>query len=67
MKMVEINFVKNFSNSNYAEAMKHLRPKTKREKHSVIFSSGDFIFLRRLLLKLKDVFNEKSELVHFEG
>ncbi|TYK17692.1 phosphate transporter PHO1-like protein 10 [Cucumis melo var. makuwa] len=40
MKMVEITFIKDFSNSNYAEAMKHLRPKTKREKHSVTFSSG---------------------------
>ncbi|XP_023541375.1 phosphate transporter PHO1 homolog 10-like isoform X1 [Cucurbita pepo subsp. pepo] len=40
MKMVEITFIKNFSNSNYKEGMKLLKPKTKREKHRVSFSSG---------------------------
>ncbi|XP_022968056.1 phosphate transporter PHO1 homolog 10-like isoform X2 [Cucurbita maxima] len=43
MKMVEITFIKNFSNSNYKEGIKLLKPKTKREKPIVTFSSG-FLF-----------------------
>lgn len=58
MKMVEITFIKNFSNSNYTVAMKLLKPKTKSEKHSVTFSSGYFIFFMKLLLKSKVVVNE---------
>ncbi|MCD7450520.1 Xenotropic and polytropic retrovirus receptor 1 [Datura stramonium] len=39
---VEATFVKNFSNSEQGDGIKLLRPKRKREKHSVRFLSGFF-------------------------
>ncbi|GAV79395.1 SPX domain-containing protein/EXS domain-containing protein [Cephalotus follicularis] len=40
LERVEITFIKHFSNSNRREGMKSLRPKVKREKHSVTFFSA---------------------------
>ncbi|KAJ9174246.1 hypothetical protein P3X46_017291 [Hevea brasiliensis] len=40
LERVEATFIKHFSNSNRREGMKSLRPKAKREKHSVTFFSG---------------------------
>lgn len=67
MKMVEITFIKNFSNSNYKEGMKLLKPKTKREKHSVTFSSGDSVFLLKLSLKTEADINRSLNYFVFKG
>ncbi|KAA3488157.1 phosphate transporter PHO1-like protein 10 isoform X2 [Gossypium australe] len=42
LERVEATFIKHFSNSNIQKGMKSLRPKTKKEKHSVTFWSGCF-------------------------
>ncbi|GAA0152401.1 secondary carrier transporter [Lithospermum erythrorhizon] len=42
LNRVEEIFVKHFSNSNRREGMKLLRPKRKREQHSITFFSGFF-------------------------
>ncbi|TXG56543.1 hypothetical protein EZV62_017856 [Acer yangbiense] len=42
LERVEATFINHFSNSNRREGMKLLRPKAKREKHSVTFLSGFF-------------------------
>ncbi|XWS34133.1 hypothetical protein CRYUN_Cryun21dG0014000 [Craigia yunnanensis] len=42
LERVEATFIKHFSNSNIGEGMKSLRPKIKKEKHSVTFCSGCF-------------------------
>jgi hypothetical protein len=40
LERVEATFIKHFANSNRREGMDSLRPKAKREKHSVTFFSG---------------------------
>ncbi|GMJ04663.1 hypothetical protein like AT1G69480 [Hibiscus trionum] len=42
LEKVEATFIKHFSNSDIQEGMKSLRPKTKKEKHSVTFWCGCF-------------------------
>ncbi|CAN6727419.1 unnamed protein product [Malus baccata var. baccata] len=42
LERVETTFIQKFSNSNRREGMKSLRPKAKRERHSVTFFSGFF-------------------------
>ncbi|XVE53192.1 hypothetical protein DITRI_Ditri02bG0184100 [Diplodiscus trichospermus] len=42
LERVEATFIKHFSNSNIRKGMKSLRPKHKKEKHSVTFFSGFF-------------------------
>ncbi|OMO93265.1 hypothetical protein CCACVL1_06554 [Corchorus capsularis] len=42
LERVEATFIKHFSNSNIKEGMKSLRPKVRKEKHSVTFYSGFF-------------------------
>ncbi|XP_060208125.1 phosphate transporter PHO1 homolog 5-like [Lycium barbarum] len=42
LKKVEATFVKHFSNSEQGDGIKLLRPKRKREKHSLRFRSGFF-------------------------
>uniref|UniRef100_A0A7N0TRC0 Uncharacterized protein n=2 Tax=Kalanchoe fedtschenkoi TaxID=63787 RepID=A0A7N0TRC0_KALFE len=42
MERVEATFIKHFSNSNRSKGMSLLRPKAKRERHRVTFSTGFF-------------------------
>ncbi|XP_030501514.2 phosphate transporter PHO1 homolog 10 [Cannabis sativa] len=42
LERVETTFIKNFSKSNRSEGMKSLRPKQRRENHTVTFFSGFF-------------------------
>ncbi|KAI9389770.1 hypothetical protein POPTR_008G090300v4 [Populus trichocarpa] len=42
LERLEATFIKHFANSNRREGMDSLRPKAKREKHSVTFFSGFF-------------------------
>uniref|UniRef100_A0A7N0TCF6 Uncharacterized protein n=1 Tax=Kalanchoe fedtschenkoi TaxID=63787 RepID=A0A7N0TCF6_KALFE len=42
LERVENMFIKHFSNSNRRNAMKSLRPKVRKEKHSVTFFTGFF-------------------------
>ncbi|XP_038892178.1 phosphate transporter PHO1 homolog 10-like [Benincasa hispida] len=71
MKMVEIAFIKNFSNSNYTEAMRLLKPKTKRGKHSVTFSSGFLsgcavaLFVATVLKIVSQKLMEKEDGTHY--
>jgi hypothetical protein len=41
MERVEATFIKHFSNSNRTKAMNILRPKAKRDKHRITFSTGE--------------------------
>jgi hypothetical protein len=40
MERVEATFIKHFCNSNRNKAMNILRPKAKRDKHRITFSTG---------------------------
>jgi hypothetical protein len=40
MERVEATFIKHFANANRAKAMNILRPKAKRERHRITFSTG---------------------------
>ena len=40
MERVEATFIKHFTNGNRTKGMNILRPKTKRERHRVTFSTG---------------------------
>ncbi|TXG56627.1 hypothetical protein EZV62_017940 [Acer yangbiense] len=42
MERVEVTFVKHFSNANRTKGMNVLRPKAKRERHKISFSTGFF-------------------------
>ncbi|KAJ7943423.1 Phosphate transporter PHO1-like protein [Quillaja saponaria] len=42
MERVEATFIKHFSNSNRSKGMRVLRPKAKRERHRITFSTGFF-------------------------
>ncbi|CAM8983292.1 unnamed protein product [Rhodiola kirilowii] len=42
LERVETTFVKHFTNSNRRKAMKSLRPKVRKQKHSVTFFTGFF-------------------------
>ncbi|KAI9169733.1 hypothetical protein LWI28_016846 [Acer negundo] len=42
MERVEVTFVKHFSNANRTKGMNVLRPKAKRERHRITFSTGFF-------------------------
>ncbi|OMO71877.1 hypothetical protein COLO4_27984 [Corchorus olitorius] len=56
MERVEATFIKHFSNANRAKGMNVLRPKARRERHRVTFSTGFFagcaasLFLALILL-----------------
>ncbi|KAG6763945.1 hypothetical protein POTOM_031395 [Populus tomentosa] len=52
LERVEATFIKHFANSNRREGMDSLRPKAKREKHSVTFFSGK-IQARKLMDKVE--------------
>ncbi|KAK2636154.1 hypothetical protein Ddye_030946 [Dipteronia dyeriana] len=43
MDRVEVTFVKHFSNANRTKGMIVLRPKAKRERHRISFSTGFFV------------------------
>ncbi|KAK1552999.1 hypothetical protein Q3G72_026958 [Acer saccharum] len=43
MERVEVTFVKHFSNANRTKGMNVLRPKAKRERHRISFSTGFFV------------------------
>lgn len=40
MERVEATFIKHFANANRTKAMNILRPKAKRERHRITFSTG---------------------------
>ncbi|KAK0574007.1 hypothetical protein LWI29_016834 [Acer saccharum] len=42
MERVEVTFIKHFSNANRTKGMNVLRPKAKRERHRITFSTGFF-------------------------
>ncbi|KAK0573312.1 hypothetical protein LWI29_006262 [Acer saccharum] len=42
MERVEVTFIKHFSNTNRTKGMNILRPKAKRERHRITFSTGFF-------------------------
>ncbi|XVF03293.1 hypothetical protein REPUB_Repub04eG0248900 [Reevesia pubescens] len=50
LERAEATFIEHFSNSNIQEGMNSLRPKNKKEKHSVTFCSGFFSGLSIALL-----------------
>lgn len=40
VERVEVAFVERFANGNHRKGLRILRPKTKRKKHRITFSSG---------------------------
>ncbi|EOY01848.1 EXS (ERD1/XPR1/SYG1) family protein [Theobroma cacao] len=67
LERVEAIFVKHFSNANIQEGMKSLRPKSKKEKHSVTFGSGFFSGFSIALLIAVVLRMETRKLTHKEG
>ena len=65
MERVETTFIKHFLNANRAKGMNILRPKVKRERHRITFSTGKIsvIALLELLVKgMKYVFSSLGSL-----
>ncbi|TYI46192.1 hypothetical protein E1A91_D13G089500v1 [Gossypium mustelinum] len=67
LERVEATFIKHFSNSNIQKGMKSLRPKTKKEKHSVTFWSGCFSGFSAALLIAVALRVETKKLMEKEG
>ncbi|KAK6242716.1 hypothetical protein SCA6_008105 [Theobroma cacao] len=67
LERVEAIFVKHFSNANIQEGMKSLRPKSKKEKHSVTFGSRFFSGFSIALLIAVVLRMETRKLTHKEG
>ncbi|PPD92774.1 hypothetical protein GOBAR_DD10286 [Gossypium barbadense] len=67
LERVEATFIKQFSNSNIQKGMKSLRPKTKKEKHSVTFWSGCFSGFSAALLIAVALRIETKKLMEKEG
>ncbi|KAM2130488.1 hypothetical protein ACFX1Q_012125 [Malus domestica] len=67
LERVETTFIQKFSNSNRREGMKSLRPKAKRERHSVTFFS-DIYFWRCYRVNYAFIFgfNKGTELGYLE-
>ncbi|KAF8378710.1 hypothetical protein HHK36_030058 [Tetracentron sinense] len=71
---VETTFIKHFSNSNHRKGMKSLRPKAKRENHSVTFFSGFFsgcsvalLVALGMLIQARDLMNKEESTQYMEN
>ncbi|XP_059655822.1 phosphate transporter PHO1 homolog 10-like [Cornus florida] len=74
LERVEATFIKHFSNSNRREGMKLLRPKQKREKHSITFFSGFFsgcsialVVAVVLLIEARNIMDMEEGTVYMEN
>lgn len=54
MERVEATFIKHFANANRAKGMNILRPKAKRERHRITFSTGNIKNLLKFGSSLSD-------------
>ncbi|CAH8382387.1 unnamed protein product [Eruca vesicaria subsp. sativa] len=50
MERVEATFIKHFANANRTKGMNILRPKAKRERHRLTFSTGEVINLHQIFI-----------------
>ncbi|XVE91535.1 hypothetical protein REPUB_Repub01dG0018100 [Reevesia pubescens] len=73
MERVEITFIKHFSNANRAKGMNILRPKAKRERHRITFSTGFFagclssLFLALILIiRARNIMDHRGRTIYME-
>ena len=57
MERVEVTFIKHFSNANRTKGMNVLRPKAKRERHRITFSTGELLSINFYQVVLNFLFN----------
>ncbi|XVE53189.1 hypothetical protein DITRI_Ditri02bG0183800 [Diplodiscus trichospermus] len=73
MERVETTFIKHFSNANRAKGMNILRPKTKRERHRITFSTGFFagclaslVLSLILIIRARNIMDSGGRTVYME-
>ncbi|OMP06003.1 hypothetical protein COLO4_08398 [Corchorus olitorius] len=74
MERVEATFIKYFSNSNRSKGMNKLRPRTKKERHRISFSTGVFVgctvaltLALILLIRARDILNKAGRVQYMES
>ncbi|XVE53190.1 hypothetical protein DITRI_Ditri02bG0183900 [Diplodiscus trichospermus] len=73
MERVEAAFVKHFANSNRSKGMNILRPKTKRQRHRITFSTGFFagctfalIMALILIIRARHIMGQEGTIQYME-
>ncbi|KAG8366383.1 hypothetical protein BUALT_Bualt17G0074000 [Buddleja alternifolia] len=73
MERVEVTFIKHFSNSNRSKGMNILRPKKKRERHRVTFSTGflvgctvSLILALILIVRARKILDEQGQVLYMD-
>ncbi|XP_021910337.1 phosphate transporter PHO1 homolog 3-like [Carica papaya] len=73
MERVEATFIKHFANSNRSKGMSILRPKSKKERHGVSFSTGFFagciaslIIALVLIIRARHILNKPGQVLYME-
>ncbi|XVE52794.1 hypothetical protein DITRI_Ditri02bG0152600 [Diplodiscus trichospermus] len=74
MERVEATFIKHFSNSNRNKGMNTLRPKSKKERHSISFCTGFFVGCTAaltlaliLIIRARDILNKEGRAQYMES
>ncbi|XVF43159.1 hypothetical protein PTKIN_Ptkin02bG0018200 [Pterospermum kingtungense] len=73
MERVENTFIKHFSNANRAKGMKILRPKIKRERHRISFSTGFFagcvaslVLALIMIIRIRKIMDHQGRTIYME-
>ncbi|XP_017971793.1 PREDICTED: phosphate transporter PHO1 homolog 3 [Theobroma cacao] len=73
MERVETTFIKHFSNANRAKGMNILRPKAKRERHRITFSTGFFagcaaslVLALILIIRIRKIMDSRGRTKYME-
>ena len=73
MERVEATFIKHFSNANRSKGMAVLRPKAKRERHRITFSTGFFagccaalIIALILIIRARNIMDKEGKKQYME-
>ncbi|XVF77860.1 hypothetical protein PTKIN_Ptkin14bG0081200 [Pterospermum kingtungense] len=74
MERVEATFIKHFSNSNRSKGMNKLRPKSKKERHRISFSTGFFVGCTAalvlalvLIIHARDILNKEGRVQYMDS
>ncbi|OMP14077.1 hypothetical protein COLO4_00332 [Corchorus olitorius] len=67
MERVEATFIKYFSNSNRSKGMNKLRPRTKKERHRISFSTVALTLALILLIRARDILSKAGRVQYMES
>ncbi|TYI29788.1 hypothetical protein ES332_A05G341900v1 [Gossypium tomentosum] len=73
MERVEVTFIKHFANSNRSKGMSFLRPKVRKQRHRITFSTGFFagctfalLIALILIARARDIMGEEGRIQYME-